>query len=108
MTKRQDFPSLVLLKPSPAVRDYKSQLVIIRDGQQVSQATIEVNKPLHYGGYHFYQSSYDQQGHEYTVLEVVSDSGLSAFYAGVVLVGVGCVWRFWVSPVIKKLRRARI
>ncbi len=46
------------------VKDYKSDLQVVKDGELVKQATIEVNKPLFYGGFHFYQHtfSYDQLG----------------------------------------------
>ena len=67
------------------VRDYISDLEIVQDGQVVAAKNIEVNHPLHYGGYHFFQHSYgeDKLG-VYTVLLVVSDSGLNLVYSGYV------------------------
>jgi len=41
------------------IKDYKSTLAITAHGQSVLKKTIEVNRPLHYGGYHFYQSGFD-------------------------------------------------
>jgi len=78
------------------VSDYISELEIVKDGSVVAAKDIEVNHPLHYGGYHFYQSSYgeDHLG-EYTVLMVVSDSGLNAVYIGYAMLIAGIFWHFW-------------
>jgi ResB-like family protein len=95
-------PVLTLRRPQ-RVRDYKSELVVIESGREVARKTIEVNSPLHYGGYHFYQADYDQRYQSYTVLQVVSDSGLWAVYAAFALLLVGTVWQMWIAP----LRRLR-
>jgi len=81
-------------------KDYKSDLAILDEGQEVPEAAkvIEVNHPLHYRGYHFYQSSYDAQRGQFTVLFVKSDSGLLAVYAGFILLCGGGFWLFWVQP----------
>ncbi|MDH7512707.1 MAG: cytochrome c biogenesis protein ResB [Clostridiales bacterium] len=44
--------------PNGSVRDWKSDLTVIEAGQSVHQKTIEVNHPLTYKGYVFYQSGY--------------------------------------------------
>ena len=41
-------------------KDYKSQLVIYEQGQEVLAKEIEVNSPLNYKGIYFYQSSYGE------------------------------------------------
>jgi cytochrome c biogenesis protein len=41
-----------------APMDYESDLVVVQDGQEVVRKTIQVNDPLEYGGYTFYQSSF--------------------------------------------------
>ncbi len=85
-------PVLFLEPPSPMVKDYKSALVIRREGREVARKTIEVNAPLHYGGYHFYQYDYDHAAGEYTVLAAASDSGLYLVYAGFILLAGGMIW----------------
>jgi len=45
-----------------APKEYTSDLVIYQDGKKVLEKTIEVNHPLSYGGYTFYQSSYGTTG----------------------------------------------
>jgi len=93
---------------SRMVSDYISELEIVKDGQVVAAQNIEVNHPLHYGGYDFYQHSYgeDRLG-EYTVLMVVSDSGLSLVYGGYVALIAGVFWHFWGSRVLAAIQSRR-
>ena len=99
--------TLYLVEPTGQIRDYKSELVVLEEGQEVAHKTIEVNDPLHYGGYHFYQHSYDSEQGRYTVLSVQSDSGLWAVYVGLFLLGAGVMWLFWVQPAARYLRGRR-
>ena len=101
-------PTLYLVRPRGQISDYKSDLTVLEEGREVARKTIEVNDPLHYGGYHFYQSSYDQEHEHYTVLSVRSDSGLLAVYAGFLLVAVGVFWLFWVKPALAPPRALHV
>ncbi len=78
------------------VKDYISTLEIIQDGRGVAAKEIEVNHPLYHGGYHFYQHEWgrDRFG-EYSILLVVSDSGLNVVYAGYAFLIAGVCWHFW-------------
>jgi len=98
-------PSLFLMKPIGQVKSYKSSLVVLEEGKPAAHRVIEVNKPLHYGGYHFYQYACDEEDETYTILMVVSDTGLAAVFAGFGLLVAGSVWRFWIRPAWKHLRR---
>jgi hypothetical protein len=93
-------PDLYLVRPNLPVRDYYSDLVVIDDGEVILEKTIEVNDPLHWGGYHFYQSDYDHEAGRYTVLQVVSDSGLWLVWVGMVLLVAGTFWRFWGEAIV--------
>jgi hypothetical protein len=84
----------VLHKPM-IIRDYLSQAAVIKDGNEVTDKVIELNHPLHYGGYHFYQHSYDSEEGKYTILSMTSDSGLYMVYSGYWLICAGLVWHFW-------------
>lgn len=42
-----------------APKEFLSELVVLKDGQEVLKKSIEVNDPMHYGGLTFYQSSYE-------------------------------------------------
>jgi hypothetical protein len=94
---------------SRMVRDYISDLEIVEDGKVVAAKDIEVNHPLHYGGYHFYQHSYgeDKLG-EYTVLMVVSNSGLNLVYGGYLMLVAGVFWHFWSRRVLAAVRSRRM
>ncbi|MGA1980748.1 MAG: cytochrome c biogenesis protein ResB [Sedimentisphaerales bacterium] len=91
-----------LLRYRKSIREYISDIQVVKDGNVVAEKSIEVNHPLHFGGYHFYQSSYDTQGHRYTVLSVVSDTGLDFVYAGYLMLGVGVFWHFWMRHIFTK------
>jgi len=79
-----------------AIKDYISELEVVQDGKVVAAKAIEVNHPLHYGGYHFYQHALDEDEHgQYTILQVVSDAGLNLVYGGYALLVAGIFWHFW-------------
>ncbi|MCX5675559.1 MAG: cytochrome c biogenesis protein ResB, partial [Planctomycetota bacterium] len=82
-------PELFLLRPVGDVSAYKSDIEVHQDDRKVASQVIEVNEPLHWGGYHFYQHSYDSRNESYTILSVVSDSGLAAVYLGMALLALG-------------------
>lgn len=99
-------PKLVYSKPAAGgpVRDYISELEVVDpNGTVLAKKDIEVNHPLHYGGYHFYQSSYDARAGRYTVLQVVSDTGIKIVFAGYWLLCIGVVWHMWLRHLFKKL-----
>ena len=79
------------------ISEYISELQVICEGKVVAEKDIQVNHPLHYGGYHFYQQDYDHQAGRFTVLEVTSDSGLNLVYAGYLMLCVGLCWHFWIN-----------
>jgi len=79
-----------------AIKDYISEVEIVVDGKTVATKAIEVNHPLHYGDYHLYQHSLDEDAAgQYTILQVVSDSGLNIVYGGYVMLIAGVFWHFW-------------
>ncbi len=78
-----------------AVRAYISDVEVIKDDKVVMRKSIEVNKPLHYSGYLFYQQGYDTNAGRYTVLGVTSDKGLGAVFLGYILLCAGVFWHFW-------------
>lgn len=86
-----------LLSYRRVISEYVSELQIIKDNKIVAEKNIEVNHPLAFGGYHFYQHSYDDQASQYTVLMVVSDTGLNLVYIGYLMLCAGVFWHFWVS-----------
>jgi hypothetical protein len=89
------------------VRDYVSELAVIKDDRIVLEKNIEVNHPLHFGGYHFYQHWYDDEGHQYTILEVVSESGLNAVYGGYAMLCIGVFGHLWLRGFLARRRQLR-
>ena len=89
------------------VSDYISDLEVIDDEKIVKTKSIEVNHPLYYGGYHFYQSSYDSEGGRYTVLSVTSDSGLGVAFGGFFFICAGIIIHLWIKPIIAALKSSR-
>ncbi|MHC4397855.1 MAG: cytochrome c biogenesis protein ResB [Planctomycetota bacterium] len=96
-----------LLSYHRVVRDYISELQVIKNNKFVAEKNIEVNHPLHFGGYHFYQHSYDDKAHQYTVLGVVSDTGLNLVYAGYLMLCVGVFWHLWLRELLSARTKAR-
>jgi hypothetical protein len=71
--------------------DYRALVGVKRDGQVVQQSVVQVNRPLRYGGYLFYQVDPG-----YREMLVVYDPSLPAVCAGLVLVMAGVAGHFLV------------
>jgi hypothetical protein len=95
---QRGLPALYLAAPQQDVKAYKSDVEIIEDYRRMAHKVVEVNHPLHYGGYHFYQHSYGNQGGMYSVFSVVSDSGLWPVWIGFGMLCAAAVWRMWLTP----------
>lgn len=85
-----------------AIREYSSTLQVERvSGENTGldgpvRDTIEVNHPLHWGGYHIYQYGYGKDPQEYSVLMITADAGVGLVYTGYVFICAGVLWRCWV------------
>jgi hypothetical protein len=91
-----------------SISDYISELdVYAKDGTVIKSKAIEVNKPLYYGGYHFYQSSFQDlgEGKFATILSVTSDSGLFCVFGGFFAMCVGILYHQWLRPSLKKKKQ---
>ena len=95
----------LVLQPGPAVKDLKGDVTVTADGPPQARSIVEVNRPLHYGGYHFYLHSVDSPGGAYAVLAVRADTGLWAVLAGFALLAAGVFWRLWFRPAWARLAR---
>jgi len=87
-----------------AISDYISRLRIIKDDKVAAEKDIEVNHPLSFGGYHFYQHSYDSEAGRYTVLMVVSNTGLAVVYAGYWMLCIGVIWHLWLRHIVARIK----
>ncbi len=89
------------LWPEPRPKQFTSSVIVNGNNGHAVSGTISVNHPMHYNGYHFYQSDCGEDpetGTPYTVLSVTSDSGLPAVLAGFILLMGGAVWHCWARP----------
>jgi hypothetical protein len=93
-----------LLSYHRTISDYVSELQIIENDKVVAEKDIEVNHPLHYGGYHFYQHSYDDKAGQYTVLMVVSDTGIAVVFAGYWMLCIGVFWHLWLRGIFARIK----
>jgi len=67
-------------------RQFTSYLMVGEERMSVS-----VNNPGSYQGYTFYQDSYDREGGQYTVLQLVRDPWLPIIYLGMTLLALGSI-----------------
>lgn len=84
------------------IKDYKSILRVVENGKTMMTKTIEVNNPLKYKGFVFYQSSYDPEGERYTGLQVTKNPGIIVVYTGFILLCLGIVFIFYVKPFLRR------
>ena len=98
-------PKLIYSKPAGgAISDFISELEVTdTNGKILAKKDIEVNHPLQYGGYRLYQSSYDAQAGRYTVLQVVSDTGVKIVFVGYWMLCIGAIWHMWLRYIFKKI-----
>jgi cytochrome c biogenesis protein ResB len=81
-----------------SVKEYRSTVTLVENDTPVAEKSIEVNRPLTYKGYTFYQTGYNPEDPTWTSLQVVRDPGVPIVYAGFILIMVGLTMVFCVSP----------
>ncbi len=70
-------------------RGYHSD-ILIKDGDLEWETRIEMNKPLRYKDYTFFQSSFDErENYEISILSVVKNDGWLFPYIGTLILGIG-------------------
>lgn len=83
-------------------KDFISKVTVLKGGKEIISADIRVNEPLRFGGYTFFQSSYDTEGLSWSGLQAVKDPGVPVVYAGFILLTLGLVIVFYVNPLIQR------
>ncbi|MFH1578249.1 MAG: cytochrome c biogenesis protein ResB [Candidatus Omnitrophota bacterium] len=84
------------------IKDFKSRLRVIEDEEVILTKTIEVNHPLKFRGYTFYQSSYDPEQPNWTGLQVVKDPGVALVYLGFILLNIGIILVFYTKAGLRQ------
>ena len=76
-------------------KNFSSEVIIKDPDNGVERnALIYMNHPLRYGGYTFYQASYDETTETTTVLQVVKNPGWLLPYVSVAMLAFGMIWQF--------------
>jgi hypothetical protein len=77
---------------------WKSRIKIIENGAVMKEQVIEVNDPLTYKGYRFYQTDFDPKNPNYSGIGVTSEPGLYVIYGGFYLLVIGIFLMFYRDP----------
>lgn len=91
-----DGNALVLTTPEP--KRYSSEVVIYTQSGDITNALIEVNKPIKAEGWNIYQYSYDEKMGKWStqsVFQLVRDPWLPVVYFGLILLMTGSGYLFW-------------
>jgi len=83
-------------------KDFISKVAILKGSKEMMRKDIRVNEPLSFGGYKFFQSTYDTEALEWSGLQVVKDPGVGVVYAGFLLLIAGVTAVFYVNPMIQR------
>ncbi len=89
------------------IKDFKSKLSVLVDGEVVKTKVIEVNDPLSYGGLDFYQANYDPNNPKFSGIQISSHPGIPIVYSGFIILCIGIVFIFYIKPFIKKSRQKK-
>ncbi len=87
--------ALLLRNKDDSPKAYRSYMSVLKDGKVVLKKKVEVNSPLTYGGYYFYQSNYDPKDPTYSGISVVRDPGVYIVFLGFLLLTIGGILRFY-------------
>lgn len=94
------------------IRNYVSRLRFLDNGKWSEPQPIAVNHPTEYGGYWYFQSSWDRPpqndptaGMNYTGLGIGNRRGVYVQLAGCCIAVTGMIFAFYVKPVIKRRRQ---
>jgi hypothetical protein len=85
---------LVFEQTAASVKSFVSH-VTLTSGDDVSQARVEVNQPLSYGGWRLYQANFDPRDPTYSGIAAVRDPGVPWVFLGFALICAGVVWTFY-------------
>lgn len=91
-------------------RDWFSVLnVLDRQGHKLASHAVQVNSPLRYGGYRFFQATAatDRDGLGVSGISVTRNPGVTFMYVGYAVLTIGVCWIFFARPIIDRRRRRR-
>ncbi len=94
------------------IRNYVSRLRFLDHGQWTDPVPIAVNQPTHYGGFWYFQSTWDRPsstegpggGMNFTGLGIGNRHGVYIQLAGCCIAVAGMIFAFYVKPILKRRR----
>jgi len=99
--------SYFIVMADGAPKAFKSDVMLIGQGDERKVETLEVNKPVDFHGWKIYQMGYDEKAGRWSTMslvEVVRDPWLPAVYLGFFMIMAGNVLFFWKG--VKKMEEA--
>lgn len=75
---------------------------MLNGAKEILRKDIRVNEPLSFGGYKFFQFTYDTEALNWSGLQAVKDPGVPVVYAGFLLLIAGVMIIFYVNPIIQR------
>jgi cytochrome c biogenesis protein ResB len=84
------------------IKSFRSTLQVMENETVAATRVVEVNRPMKYKGYTFYQTGYNPDDLSWTSLEVVRDPGVPLVYAGFGLIIAGLFIVFYLNPWMTK------
>ncbi|MCA9296504.1 MAG: hypothetical protein KC983_08300, partial [Phycisphaerales bacterium] len=100
-----------------SIRNWTSRVAFDVDDQWSDLYEVSVNAPIQFGGYWYFQSSWDppfngngmsSAGLNYTVLGVGNRNGVQLQLLGCCIAVIGMMYAFYVKPIIKRRQRERV
>jgi hypothetical protein len=91
-------------------RDWFSVLSVLdHDDEVVASHAVQVNSPLRYGGFRFFQATAatDADGFGRSGISVTKNPGVSFMYLGYTVLTLGTCWIFFLKPILDRRRRRR-
>jgi hypothetical protein len=83
---------------------YQSRVRVEDEELGTSEHLVAMNRPLHYRGYTFFQSSYAEGERMTSILQVSRAPGLPLVYLGTALLTLGIAWMFYGKPWLLRRR----
>jgi hypothetical protein len=99
------------------IRNWTSRVAFQVDDTWSDLYEVSVNAPIQFGGYWYFQSSWDppfsgngvsSAGLNYTVLGVGNRNGVQLQLLGCCISVIGMIFAFYVKPIIKRRQRERV
>ncbi len=83
-------------------KDFVADIEVLENGQVVVRKRVEVNHPLRFKGFSFYQTNYDPHDLSWTGLTVVRDPAVGIIFSGVGCLMVGLMCYIYLMPYLGK------